>query len=233
MATVSVTQQSTLTGTNSASTTLTGCLLACILGFLSTHADVVEHAATSSSSSTTDSQQQKQQQQLAADAAVLSGSIPSRFCGLSVTTAGGSVTVGQIQEADMHLSTAGGDVQVSRCRAVNASISTAAGAAGQQQQVQDAAAPGVRHSGGEIQVGCAGLTSCVRTAQEGTSEASSCTLLPCCLSSLLQPCCSSCLWLIADVSLQFVSGLGLACAFMLAVCCWQAWESLLLVYTPC
>eukprot|EP00878_Enallax_costatus_P040595 GHUV01046913.1.p1 GENE.GHUV01046913.1~~GHUV01046913.1.p1 ORF type:complete len:215 (+),score=73.91 GHUV01046913.1:426-1070(+) len=52
-------------------------------------------------------------------------SIPSRFCGLSVSTAGGGVAVGQIQEAEMQLVTRGGPAAVKRCKAMNASISTA------------------------------------------------------------------------------------------------------------
>jgi hypothetical protein len=56
----------------------------------------------------------------------LSVSIPSRYTGLAVTTAGGSVSVAQLQEADVHISTSGGSVDVKRAKgASNASINTA------------------------------------------------------------------------------------------------------------
>jgi hypothetical protein len=60
--------------------------------------------------------------------------------------------VGQLQEADMHISTSGGAVKAARCRAHNASINTAADQ--QQQQhgsMHEAAAGGSR--GGRVQVG--------------------------------------------------------------------------------
>lgn len=114
-------------------------------------ADIVEQPPSSSSGD-------------AAQRLVLSGTIPSRFCGLGVSTAGGSVTVGQLQEADMQLSTAGGDVRVVRCRANNASINTAAATAvpveqPQQQQQElpaDTADAGSSSGcrGGSIQVSC-------------------------------------------------------------------------------
>jgi len=115
-------------------------------------ADVVEQAAGSSPSSEQEhAGQQQQQQQQPGHSTTLSCTIPSRFCGLSATTAGGSVTVGQLQEADMQLSTAGGAVQVTRCRAHNASINTAVQALGQQQQPPPPAE--LHPKGGSIQVG--------------------------------------------------------------------------------
>lgn len=93
---------------------------------------------------------------------VLSGTIPSRFCGLSVTTAGGSVTVGQLQEADLQLSTAGGDVKVLRCRAHNASINTALQPGDSIPAPAAAVAATAQTQGGSIQVGHAvcGLGCC-------------------------------------------------------------------------
>lgn len=102
--------------------------------------DVVEHTA--------DGNQEQQQQA----GVTLAGTIPSRFCGLSVTTAGGSVTVGQLQEADMQLSTSGGSVDVARCRAHNASINTAV-QPGLDQQQQEGSAVCSSPTGGSIQVG--------------------------------------------------------------------------------
>ena len=53
-------------------------------------------------------------------AATLSATMPSRFCGLSVTTAGGRVDVAVLQEAALRLATAGGDVAVRPARARSA-----------------------------------------------------------------------------------------------------------------
>lgn len=57
-------------------------------------------------------------------AATLSATMPSRFCGLSVTTAGGRVDVAVLQEAALRLETRGGDVAVRRARASSAVVST-------------------------------------------------------------------------------------------------------------
>jgi hypothetical protein len=55
----------------------------------------------------------------------LTAAMPSRFCGVHVSTDGGGVSVGQVQEADMQLVTRGGDVAVKRCKANHAAVNTA------------------------------------------------------------------------------------------------------------
>ncbi|KAF6257312.1 hypothetical protein COO60DRAFT_1640038 [Scenedesmus sp. NREL 46B-D3] len=55
----------------------------------------------------------------------LTAAMPSRFCGVHVSTAGGSVAVGAVQEADLQLLTRGGAVAVRRCKANHAAINTA------------------------------------------------------------------------------------------------------------
>jgi hypothetical protein len=55
----------------------------------------------------------------------LTAAMPSRFCSVHVSTDGGRVSVGQVQEADMQLVTRGGDVAVKRCKANHADFNTA------------------------------------------------------------------------------------------------------------
>jgi hypothetical protein len=74
--------------------------------------EAVQLAPSSSSSSTQHSGQ-------------LTAAMPSRFCGVHVSTDGGAVSVGQVQEADMQLVTRGGTVAVKRCKANHAAINTA------------------------------------------------------------------------------------------------------------
>eukprot|EP00775_Hariotina_reticulata_P004456 gene4456-4712_t len=57
--------------------------------------------------------------------ATLLAAIPSRFCGVQASTAGGDITLAELQEAELQLVTEGGQVQVQRCRATNAAINTA------------------------------------------------------------------------------------------------------------
>jgi hypothetical protein len=71
----------------------------------------------------------------------LTAAMPSRFCGVHVSTDGGRVSVGQVQEADMQLVTRGGDVAVKRCKANHAAINTAR-------------EPHQAGQGGSMQVGC-------------------------------------------------------------------------------
>jgi hypothetical protein len=86
--------------------------------------------------------------------------IPSRFCSVQASTAGGSITLAQLQEAELQLVTNGGQVQVQRCRATNAAINTSRSPGGDGV---------ISLPGGSIQVGVYGQQqgkafSCTRTA---------------------------------------------------------------------
>jgi hypothetical protein len=104
----------------------------------------------------------------------LSAAMPSRFCGVHVSTDGGSVSVGQVQEADMQLVTRGGTVAVKRCKANSAAINTAAepqqaGQGGSMQVRMPWSSVGAGSRRGDFCIGPANCSCCI-SAFDNDSE---------------------------------------------------------------